>query len=91
MHFIHQMQSLFRVSASQDGYEDVHWNSSSSSHPPWLRFHLGISRWQLYPHHDPNMEPLMQQLAAHRIVSAGVIFSFQVLCFLLSDLVNASL
>ncbi|XP_063331835.1 extracellular serine/threonine protein kinase FAM20C-like [Pelmatolapia mariae] len=58
------------VSASQDGYEDVHWNSSSSSHPPWLRFHLGISRWQLYPHHDPNMEPLMQQLATHRIVSA---------------------
>lgn len=81
MHFIHQMQSLFRVSTSQDGYEDVHWNSSSSSHPPWLRFHLGISRWQLYPHHDPNMEPLMQQLATHRIVSTGVIFRFRVLCF----------
>ncbi|XP_030595050.1 extracellular serine/threonine protein kinase FAM20C-like [Archocentrus centrarchus] len=65
-----ETSSQMWVSASQNGYEDVHWNSSSSSHPPWLRFHLGISRWQLYPHRDPNMEPLMQQLATHRIVSA---------------------
>ncbi|XP_037546282.1 extracellular serine/threonine protein kinase FAM20C-like [Nematolebias whitei] len=49
---------------------DVQWNRSSDSHPPWLRFHLGISRWELYPHHDPNMELLIQQLAAHQIVSA---------------------
>uniref|UniRef100_A0A3Q3LEU1 Family with sequence similarity 20 member C, like n=1 Tax=Mastacembelus armatus TaxID=205130 RepID=A0A3Q3LEU1_9TELE len=60
--------SLSRVSAS---YEDIHWNSGSDSHPPWLRFHLGISRWQLYPHCDPNMEALTQQLATHRIISAG--------------------
>uniref|UniRef100_A0A8P4JX25 Family with sequence similarity 20 member C, like n=1 Tax=Dicentrarchus labrax TaxID=13489 RepID=A0A8P4JX25_DICLA len=51
-------------------YETVNWNSSSNSHPPWLRFHLGISRWQLYPHPDPNMELLTQHLATHRIVSA---------------------
>lgn len=54
-----------------DGDGDVPW-SGSSSHPPWLRFHLGISRRQLYPHPDPNMAPLLQQLATHRIVSAGV-------------------
>ncbi|XP_069387022.1 extracellular serine/threonine protein kinase FAM20C-like isoform X2 [Paralichthys olivaceus] len=58
------------VSASQGSYEAVQWNSSSVSHPPWLSFHLGISRWQLYPHRDPNMEALTQQLATHRIVSA---------------------
>ncbi|XP_075941428.1 extracellular serine/threonine protein kinase FAM20C-like [Anarhichas minor] len=58
------------VSASQEAYEDVQWNSSRNRQPPWLRFHLGISRWQLYPHRDPNMEPLIQQLATHRIVSA---------------------
>ncbi|CAL8287833.1 unnamed protein product [Arctogadus glacialis] len=62
--------SLFWVSTLQDGYEDVQWNSSSSSHPPWLRFHMGISRWQLYPNPDPNMGPLVQQLATHHIVSA---------------------
>uniref|UniRef100_A0A674NRM9 Extracellular serine/threonine protein kinase Fam20C-like n=1 Tax=Takifugu rubripes TaxID=31033 RepID=A0A674NRM9_TAKRU len=48
----------------------VPWSSNSGSHPPWLQFHLGISRWQLYPHQDPNMELLVQQLAKHRIVSA---------------------
>ncbi|XP_060946821.1 extracellular serine/threonine protein kinase FAM20C-like [Limanda limanda] len=58
------------ASASQQTYEDVRWNSSSDTHPPWLRFHLGISRWQLYPHRDPNMAALTQQLATHRIVSA---------------------
>lgn len=63
---------LSRVSASKEGYEDVQWNSSSTSHPPWLRFHLGISRWQLYPRRDPNMAPLTEQLATQRIVSAGV-------------------
>ncbi|KAM3864703.1 extracellular serine/threonine protein kinase FAM20C-like [Diretmus argenteus] len=65
-----EKSSLMWVSASQDGYEDVPWNSSSDSHPPWLRLHLGISRWQLYPQDDANMEPLLRQLATHRIVSA---------------------
>ncbi|XP_023286954.1 extracellular serine/threonine protein kinase FAM20C-like [Seriola lalandi dorsalis] len=64
-----EKSSQMWVSASQDGYEDIQWNSSSNSHPPWLRFHLGISRWQLYPHRDPNMEALTQQLATSRIVS----------------------
>uniref|UniRef100_A0A674AV05 Family with sequence similarity 20 member C, like n=1 Tax=Salmo trutta TaxID=8032 RepID=A0A674AV05_SALTR len=41
--------------------------------PPRLRFHLGISRWQLYPHLDPNMASLAQQLSTHRIVSADVL------------------
>ncbi|XP_070846821.1 extracellular serine/threonine protein kinase FAM20C-like [Chaetodon trifascialis] len=65
-----EQSSQMWVSASQEGYEDVQWNSNSSSHPPWLRFHLGISRWQLYPHRDPNMEALAEQLATHNIVSA---------------------
>ncbi|XP_044195013.1 extracellular serine/threonine protein kinase FAM20C-like [Thunnus albacares] len=65
-----EKSSQMWVTDSQEGYEDVQWNSSSNSHPPWLRFHLSISRWQLYPHHDPNMELLTQQLATHRIISA---------------------
>ncbi|KAM9314882.1 extracellular serine/threonine protein kinase FAM20C-like [Pholidichthys leucotaenia] len=58
------------VSTSQEDYEDAHWNSKGNNHPPWLRFHLGISRWQLYPHHNNNMEPLIKQLATLRIISA---------------------
>uniref|UniRef100_UPI0037E818F4 extracellular serine/threonine protein kinase FAM20C-like n=1 Tax=Semicossyphus pulcher TaxID=241346 RepID=UPI0037E818F4 len=65
-----EKSSQMWVSASQEGYEDIQWNSNSNSHPPWLRFHLGITRWQLYPHRDPNMELLTQQLSTHRIVSA---------------------
>ncbi|KAL1005701.1 hypothetical protein UPYG_G00062570 [Umbra pygmaea] len=58
------------VSDREIDYDPAYWNSTSESHPPWLRFHLGISRWQLYPHRDVNMEPLTQQLSKHRIVSA---------------------
>ncbi|XP_061130715.1 extracellular serine/threonine protein kinase FAM20C-like isoform X1 [Syngnathus typhle] len=65
-----ERSSQMWVSASQEGYENVRWNTSGDSHPPWLRFHLTISRWQLYPHPDPNMESVIQQLATHRIVSA---------------------
>ncbi|XP_051551009.1 extracellular serine/threonine protein kinase FAM20C-like [Myxocyprinus asiaticus] len=57
-------------SAKEDGYDPVHLNTSSDSHPPWLRFHLGISRWQMYQHKDPNLSTLTQQLASYRIVSA---------------------
>ncbi|XP_061840660.2 extracellular serine/threonine protein kinase FAM20C-like [Nerophis lumbriciformis] len=63
-----ERSSQMWVSASQEGYD--HWNSSSNSHPPWLRFHLGISRWQLYPHQDPNIDSVVEQLATHHIVSA---------------------
>uniref|UniRef100_A0A3Q3WYT6 FAM20 C-terminal domain-containing protein n=1 Tax=Mola mola TaxID=94237 RepID=A0A3Q3WYT6_MOLML len=65
-----EKSSQMWVSASREAYEDAHWNGNVDRHPPWLRFHLGISRRQLYPHRDPNMELLTQQLATHRIVSA---------------------
>ncbi|KAM4584776.1 extracellular serine/threonine protein kinase FAM20C [Odontesthes bonariensis] len=65
-----ERSSQMWVSASQEDYEDVPWNSSSSSHPPWLRFHLGITRWELYPHLDPKIELLTEQLATNPIVNA---------------------
>ncbi|XP_067254843.1 extracellular serine/threonine protein kinase FAM20C isoform X2 [Chanodichthys erythropterus] len=58
------------LSANEDGYDPILWNASAETHPPWLRFHLGISRWQMYQHKDPNLSALTQQLASHRIVSA---------------------
>ncbi|KAK9967415.1 hypothetical protein ABG768_001817 [Culter alburnus] len=58
------------LSANADGYDPILWNASAETHPPWLRFHLGISRWQMYQHKDPNLSALTQQLASHRIVSA---------------------
>uniref|UniRef100_A0A4W4HNQ3 FAM20 C-terminal domain-containing protein n=1 Tax=Electrophorus electricus TaxID=8005 RepID=A0A4W4HNQ3_ELEEL len=58
------------LSDSKEGYDPIQWNTSTETHPPWLRFHLGISRWQLYQHRDANVAVLLQQLAINRIVSA---------------------
>ncbi|XP_030638738.1 extracellular serine/threonine protein kinase FAM20C [Chanos chanos] len=58
------------LSDNQNEYEPIQWNSSTETHPPWLRFHLGITRWHLYAHRDANLGPLIEQLASHRIVSA---------------------
>lgn len=62
----------WRQSASQEeGYDKVDWTSDVETHPPWLRFHLGISRWELYNRKDPNMAGLTHYLATQRILSAG--------------------
>ncbi|XP_035259598.1 extracellular serine/threonine protein kinase FAM20C-like [Anguilla anguilla] len=58
------------LSDNKEAYDTAQWNSSSESHPPWLRFHLGITRWQLYQRQDPDLQPLLEQLATHRVVSA---------------------
>ncbi|KAK5898687.1 hypothetical protein CesoFtcFv8_008239 [Champsocephalus esox] len=58
------------ASVTEEDNEDIRWNSSSDSHPPWLRFHLGISRWQLFAHRDQNMATLTQQIATQKVVSA---------------------
>ncbi|XP_066509167.1 extracellular serine/threonine protein kinase FAM20C [Hoplias malabaricus] len=58
------------LSDSREGFDPISWNSSTDTHPPWLRFHLGISRWQLYEHRDANVPVLLQQMNKFRIVSA---------------------
>uniref|UniRef100_A0A671MTT8 Family with sequence similarity 20 member C, like n=1 Tax=Sinocyclocheilus anshuiensis TaxID=1608454 RepID=A0A671MTT8_9TELE len=57
-------------SGEDDRYDPILWNASAETHPPWLRFHLGISRWQMYQQKDPNLPALTQQIISHRIVSA---------------------
>ncbi|NWH65833.1 FA20C kinase, partial [Geococcyx californianus] len=41
------------------------------TYPPWLKFHVGINRYELYPRQDPLMPILLQDLATQRIVSSG--------------------
>jgi len=61
-----------RSSASEEeGYDKVSWTSALETQPPWLRFHLGISRWQLYDRKDPNLAQLTHYLATQRILGAG--------------------
>ncbi|XP_068434199.1 extracellular serine/threonine protein kinase FAM20C isoform X1 [Clinocottus analis] len=54
--------------SEEEGYDKVSWTSDVESHPPWLRFHLGISRWQLYDRKDPNLAQLTHYLATQRIL-----------------------
>uniref|UniRef100_H3D1R2 FAM20 C-terminal domain-containing protein n=1 Tax=Tetraodon nigroviridis TaxID=99883 RepID=H3D1R2_TETNG len=71
---------LLRVKTSQkaedEGQEEegamdiTDWTSDVDTHPPWLRFHLGITRWELYDRRDPNLGQLTHYLATQRILGA---------------------
>uniref|UniRef100_UPI0037E7A7B3 extracellular serine/threonine protein kinase FAM20C-like n=1 Tax=Semicossyphus pulcher TaxID=241346 RepID=UPI0037E7A7B3 len=58
------------TSQEEEGYDKVNWTSDVETHPPWLRFHLGISRWELYNRKDPNLARLTHYLATQRILGA---------------------
>lgn len=47
------------------------WTSDVDTHPPWLRFHLGITRWELYDRRDPILGQLTHYLATQQILGAG--------------------
>lgn len=53
------------------GFEKFAWTSDTSTHPSWLRFHLGISRWELYNRKDPNLTLLTHDLETQRILGVG--------------------
>uniref|UniRef100_A0A8C9EMM2 FAM20 C-terminal domain-containing protein n=1 Tax=Pavo cristatus TaxID=9049 RepID=A0A8C9EMM2_PAVCR len=40
------------------------------TYPTWLKFHVGINRYELYPRRDPLMPSLLQDLATMKIVSS---------------------
>ncbi|XP_019121543.1 extracellular serine/threonine protein kinase FAM20C [Larimichthys crocea] len=62
--------SQWQSSSQEGGYDRVTWTSDVETHPPWLRFHLGISRWELYNRKDPDLAQLTHYLATQRILGA---------------------
>ncbi|XP_074434930.1 extracellular serine/threonine protein kinase FAM20C-like isoform X4 [Larus michahellis] len=40
------------------------------TYPTWLKFHVGINRYELYPRRDPLMPTLLRDLATQRIISS---------------------
>ncbi|XP_005421992.3 extracellular serine/threonine protein kinase FAM20C-like [Geospiza fortis] len=40
------------------------------TYPTWLKFHIGINRYELYPRRDPLLPTLLRDLATQRIVSS---------------------
>ncbi|KAJ8413681.1 hypothetical protein AAFF_G00081880 [Aldrovandia affinis] len=47
-------------------------DSSADSYPNWLRFHIGINRYELYSRHNPVMDALLKDLVSQRITSVAM-------------------
>ncbi|CAD7683810.1 unnamed protein product [Nyctereutes procyonoides] len=43
------------------------------SYPNWLKFHIGINRYELYSRHNPAIEALLRDLSAQKITSVAVL------------------
>ncbi|NXV15382.1 FA20C kinase, partial [Cepphus grylle] len=42
------------------------------SYPNWLKFHIGINRYELYSRHNPAIEALLQDLVTQKITSVAM-------------------
>ncbi|XP_029014463.1 extracellular serine/threonine protein kinase FAM20C-like [Betta splendens] len=62
--------SNWQSASEEQGYDKAGWTSAAETHPPWLRFHLGITRWRLYDRKDPNLRQVTQHLANQRVLGA---------------------
>lgn len=45
---------------------------TAESYPNWLRFHIGINRYELYPRHSAVLEALLKDLAIQKITSVAM-------------------
>lgn len=67
----------------------------AESYPNWLRFHIGINRYELYSRKSPVMDALMKDLVTQRITSVGKSLQSVCACVCLvewcSDVVGLSL
>ncbi|XDV13826.1 hypothetical protein PO909_002152 [Leuciscus waleckii] len=46
--------------------------ASAESYPNWLRFHIGINRYELYSRHTPVIGALLKDLVSQRITSVAM-------------------
>uniref|UniRef100_A0AAQ6AM47 FAM20 C-terminal domain-containing protein n=1 Tax=Amphiprion ocellaris TaxID=80972 RepID=A0AAQ6AM47_AMPOC len=45
---------------------------TAESYPNWLRFHIGINRYELYSRHNPVLDALLKDLVLQRITSVAM-------------------
>uniref|UniRef100_A0A3Q1CLL6 FAM20 C-terminal domain-containing protein n=1 Tax=Amphiprion ocellaris TaxID=80972 RepID=A0A3Q1CLL6_AMPOC len=45
---------------------------TADSYPNWLRFHIGINRYELYSRHNPVIDALLKDLITQRITSVAM-------------------
>ncbi|XP_032626898.1 extracellular serine/threonine protein kinase FAM20C [Chelonoidis abingdonii] len=59
-----------------EGNEDEEFLSTAEtsvdSYPNWLKFHIGINRYELYSRHNPAVEALLQDLVSQKITSVAM-------------------
>uniref|UniRef100_A0AAX7T882 FAM20 C-terminal domain-containing protein n=1 Tax=Astatotilapia calliptera TaxID=8154 RepID=A0AAX7T882_ASTCA len=65
------------VRHNEDGNEDEEEFSpteevTAESYPNWLRFHIGINRYELYSRHSPVLDALLKDLVTQRITSVAM-------------------
>uniref|UniRef100_A0A8C3W3T6 FAM20C golgi associated secretory pathway kinase n=1 Tax=Catagonus wagneri TaxID=51154 RepID=A0A8C3W3T6_9CETA len=46
--------------------------AAADSYPNWLKFHIGINRYELYSRHNPAVEALLRDLGAQKITSVAM-------------------
>ncbi|XP_062874949.1 extracellular serine/threonine protein kinase FAM20C [Trichomycterus rosablanca] len=46
--------------------------ANAESYPNWLRFHIGINRYELYSRHNPIVEALLKDLQSQKITSVAM-------------------
>ncbi|XP_008328158.1 extracellular serine/threonine protein kinase FAM20C [Cynoglossus semilaevis] len=46
--------------------------ATAESYPNWLRFHIGINRFELYGRHNPVLDALLRDLVTQRITSVAM-------------------
>lgn len=44
---------------------------TADAYPNWLRFHIGINRYELYSRHNPVIDAMLKDLVNQRITSVG--------------------
>ncbi|XP_074867030.1 extracellular serine/threonine protein kinase FAM20C [Carettochelys insculpta] len=59
-----------------EGNEDEEFlptgETSVDSYPNWLKFHVGINRYELYSRHNPAIEALLHDLVSQKITSVAM-------------------
>ncbi|XP_062381904.1 extracellular serine/threonine protein kinase FAM20C [Sardina pilchardus] len=45
---------------------------SADAYPNWLRFHIGINRYELYSRHNPVIDAMLKDLVSQRITSVAM-------------------
>lgn len=72
-HIIHCIRDMCfcRNGEGKDGDYAPTGEMSSDSYPNWLRFHIGINRYELYSRHNPVIDAMLKDLVSQRITSVG--------------------